>query len=90
MFDQKTERNFQRIMSTPMQEPLSHDKQLNSERIRKYRERCANHRLIEYRHDGQVKYAVGINEAEARQRMLIEAGADDCEILNIGPVEAKA
>ena len=85
------EKDFQRIMAEPVnREVLTVEQYQNQQRIDAYRERCARHRLITYKHNGETKYAVGATETEARQRMLIATGGDDPEILSIGPVEAKA
>lgn len=82
---------FQRIMAERVnRNVLSVDEARNQERIENYRKRCAEHRMVTYEHDGEIKYAVGRNETEARQRALIETSGDDYKVLMVGPVEVKA
>lgn len=90
-FTPADEKTFQRIMAEPVErQVLTPDELRNRERIEAYRKRCAEHRMLTYRHNGEIKYAVGFNERMARQRALIDCGGDDIEEISMGPVEAKA
>lgn len=81
------EEKFRRIMAEPVQrDVMRYETHQAYARIQDYKRRCAEHRMITYLHDGEVKYAVGFNEQMARQRMLIDAGGDDVKELAIGPV----
>lgn len=80
------EEKFQQVMAEPVnRDVMRYETAQARERIEDYKRRCAEHRMITYLHNGEVKYAVGRNEREARQRVLIATGGDDYKELQIGP-----
>lgn len=80
------EEKFQSIMAEPVnRDVMRYETAKAQERIESYKRRCAEHRMITYLHNGEVKYAVGRNETEARQRALIETNGDDFTELQVGP-----